>query len=107
MLPVTDELLTDMVNTIVHEVDPERIYLFGSHARDEATKHSDVDLLVVEKVEKDCFEETIRIRRCLRKFRVPKDILVFSEGEVERWSKARNHIVSTVLGEGRLLYERP
>jgi hypothetical protein len=33
MIEVTNEVLADMVQVIVHEVDPERIYLFGSRAR--------------------------------------------------------------------------
>ena len=36
MIEVTDEVLADMVQAIVREVDPERIYLFGSRARGDA-----------------------------------------------------------------------
>ena len=38
MIEVTDEVLSDMVQTIVREVDPEGIYLFGSRARGEAAR---------------------------------------------------------------------
>ncbi|MCL5102811.1 MAG: nucleotidyltransferase domain-containing protein [Armatimonadetes bacterium] len=30
-------------------MDPERVYLFGSHARGTARENSDVDLLVIER----------------------------------------------------------
>lgn len=36
-----------MVERIATRVDPERIVLFGSHARGDARPDSDVDLLVV------------------------------------------------------------
>ncbi len=36
-----------MVRRIVHRFRPERIILFGSHARGDAGPDSDVDLLVV------------------------------------------------------------
>ena len=44
---VTDDLLSDMVQAIVAEVDPEQVILFGSRARGDARKDSDVDLVVV------------------------------------------------------------
>ena len=48
MTQVTDTLLQQMVKTIVAEVDPEHVILFGSRARGDATVDSDVDLVVVE-----------------------------------------------------------
>jgi len=44
MTTVSDEILAEMVQTIVQEVDPERIYLFGSRARGNERADSDVDL---------------------------------------------------------------
>ncbi len=43
MITVSDEILAEMVQTIVREVDPERIYLFGSRARGNERADSDVD----------------------------------------------------------------
>ena len=43
MITVTNEVLERMVEAIVREVDPERIYLFGSYARGEPGPDSDVD----------------------------------------------------------------
>lgn len=36
-----------IANLIVERFDPDQIILFGSHARIEGGKHSDLDLLVV------------------------------------------------------------
>ena len=44
-----ETLLQKMVETIVREVSPETIILFGSRARGDARSDSDIDLLVVEK----------------------------------------------------------
>ena len=43
-----EALLHQMVDTIVREVSPEAIILFGSRARGDARPDSDVDLLIVE-----------------------------------------------------------
>jgi len=108
---VDDELLTEMVRAIVREVDPERVYLFGSRARGEATENSDVDLLVVERdpfgPERSRRDEMTRLWSLLAPFRTPKDILVYSVDEVDRWRHARNHVIARTLREGTLLYERP
>lgn len=110
MAVVTDEWLSEIVRTIVGEVDPERIYLFGSYARGEAGENSDLDLLIVEREpfspERSRRREMARLSRLLAKFRVPKDVLVYSADEMDRWHDAQNHVVSHALREGKLLYER-
>jgi hypothetical protein len=48
MAAVTEKTLHEMVQTLVQEIAPEQVYLFGSHARGTARPDSDVDLLIVE-----------------------------------------------------------
>ncbi|MBZ5640303.1 MAG: nucleotidyltransferase domain-containing protein [Acidobacteriia bacterium] len=110
MAPVTETLLNEMARAIVEAVEPERVILFGSHARGAAGPGSDVDLLVVEKRPfgpgRSRRREIARIRGALSRFRIPKDILVFASDEVERFGDSRNHVVGTTLREGRVFYER-
>ncbi len=100
-----------MVEAIVDEVDPEQVVLFGSRGRGDARVSSDVDLLVIEAEPfgpgRGKHEEMNRLYRALRGFRVPKDILVFSNEEVEYWRDSLNHVLARALREGRVLYERP
>ncbi len=107
---LTEQVLGQMTEAVVREVDPEQIILFGSHARDEQSVHSDIDLLIVQKESfgpvRSRRREIARVRRALSRFRFPKDILVYSVDEVEKWRSAANHIVARTLKEGRVLYER-
>ncbi len=111
MVGPPDGLIQLMVDAIVQEVDPERIYLFGSRARGTNSDESDVDLLIVEREQfghqRDRWSELRRIRRVLRPFRVSKDILVYGRDEFEKWQNSVNHIIARAAREGRLLYERP
>ena len=75
-----------MVDRIVKRFQPERIILFGSHARGEAGPDSDVDLLVVMPVAGSKREAQLRIRRALHDIRVPKDVIVSRPEEFE-WRK--------------------
>lgn len=70
-----------------------------------------MDLLVVER---DPFgpgrsrrQEIAKIRRAVSAYRIPKDILVFSEEEVAYWADSLNHVIAQCLREGRVLYARP
>jgi len=110
MTIVSETVLAEMVQAIVREVDPEQIYLFGSHARGEARADSDVDLLVVEREpfgpRHSRFQQINRLYRALSSFRIPKDILLYSRDEFAKWRNSLNHVVSCCYREGKLLYER-
>lgn len=111
MVSISRQLIEDMVQAVVEEVRPQRIYLFGSCARDSYTPNSDVDFLIVEQNEfgpdRNRWSELKRIRKALRQFRVPKDVLVYSQDEFEKWEDSINHIISHAVREGKLIYERP
>ena len=105
-----EELLKSMRDTIVDEVQPDEVILFGSHAKGTARAGSDVDLLVVmpdaEETRRGRRRITGRLYRRLASFPVSKDILVYTRGETERWRNVTGHIVATSLSEGRRLYVR-
>jgi predicted nucleotidyltransferase len=44
---VTDEAIRNFADEIARRYKPEKIILFGSHARGEANEDSDVDMLVI------------------------------------------------------------
>jgi len=107
---LSGQLVEEMVQAIVQEVGPRRIYLFGSYARGSQRTDSDVDLLIVEDrnfgPDHNRWSELKRIRKALKPFRIPKDILVYSEDEFAAWENSANHIVAHAVREGKLLYER-
>ena len=110
MPDVTDALLDRMIRTIVDEVDPEQVILFGSRARGDARPDSDVDLLVVESepfgAGRSRHAETVRLNRALVATPVARDILVYSRDDIEQWRGSLNHVAARALREGRVLYAR-
>jgi predicted nucleotidyltransferase len=98
--------IQQMVERIVAQFHPEKIILFGSHARGDGTADSDVDLLIVMPVEGSKRAKQREIRAALHDVRVPKDIIV-SRPEEFLW---RKDIVGTIerpaAHEGRILYAR-
>ena len=110
MKQVTEELIQKMVNIIVNEADPEKVILFGSHARGDARADSDVDFIVIESEpfgeDRGRRAETMRIWHALSGLGVSKDILVYSSDEVEYWRDSLNHVLARALREGKVLYKR-
>ena len=107
---VSADLLQQMARVIVREVEPERIILFGSHARGEARPDSDVDLLVIEREpfgkQRSRRREAARLWRALARFPVPKDIVLYSQDEADARMQTPGHLVAEAMREGRVLYER-
>ena len=95
-----------MVRRIVRRFHPERIILFGSHARGDASPDSDVDLLVVMPVEGSRREKAIEIRVALHDIRVPKDIIVTTPEDFEWRKEIPGTIERPAAREGRALYVR-
>jgi predicted nucleotidyltransferase len=105
-----EALLQHMVETIVCEVSPETIILFGSRVRGDARPDSDVDLLVVEtepfSPQRSRRKEATRLYMALRNLGVSKDILLYSREEFEHWKNSLNHVVGRAHREGRVLHGR-
>lgn len=98
--------IAEMVRRIVEEFHPDKIILFGSHARGTAGPDSDVDLLVVMPVEGSKRKQAIAIDVALSDRAVPLDLIVVTPGEFERCKDVIGSVIRPAAKEGRVLYER-
>src|SRR5262245_15216591 len=96
-----------MVRRIVRLFHPDKIILFGSHARGDAGPDSDVDLLVVMPISGSKREKQVEIRLALQDIHVPKDIVVTSPEELLWRQDLPGTIERPAVTEGRVLYARP
>lgn len=104
---VRGDVIPAMVQRIVKRFHPLRIVLFGSYARGDEGKHSDVDLLVVMPWVTDQRKVTVEIRNTLSHFPVPKDVVVTTPDEIARYGNRVGTVLRPALREGKVLYERP
>jgi uncharacterized protein len=100
------DMIAEMVRRIVAGFDPEKIILFGSHARGEAGPDSDADLLVVMDLSGSKLEKAAEIDASLCGVMMPVDIIVATPAEVEKYRNLIGTIIRPALREGKVLYER-
>lgn len=98
--------IEEMVRRIVERFHPERVVLFGSHARGTAVPDSDVDLLVVMPPGTAQRETAVAIDLALMGVGLAKDVIVVTTDDVRRSARLPGHIVRSAMEEGRVLYER-
>jgi uncharacterized protein len=103
---VSDELITRAARALAEAAGPAaRVILFGSRARGTSARDSDVDLLVVKRDVVDRFDETVRLARLAADLRVPADVVVVSEAQIEEWGEVKGTMLHDALAEGRVLAE--
>ncbi len=95
-----------MARLIAREFDPDRIILFGSHARRQADPDSDVDLLVVMPVSGSKRDKAVEIALALHGFHIPKDIIVTTPEEFTWRKELPGTIERPAALEGKVLYAR-
>ena len=105
MNALSPELLREIVQRLVEEFHPERIILFGSHAWGTPSPDSDVDLLVVVSASQlPPAQRAMRAHRALRGLGIPKDVLVRTREEIERYRLVPASLEAEIFERGRPLY---
>jgi predicted nucleotidyltransferase len=97
--------IQELADRIAREFKPDRIILFGSHARGTAGADSDVDLLVILPFEGKGFWKSLEI---MNRINVPYslDLLTYRPDAVAWRYVQGDPLIREALDHGRVLYER-
>jgi predicted nucleotidyltransferase len=77
----------------------QRIFLFGSFARNRSDELSDIDLLIVKETDEDFFSRMRHVLRLLD-LKTAVDVLVYTPEELGRMQEQGNPLIESVLEEG-------
>lgn len=105
-MDIDQQLIDEIVRRILTKAKPDRIILFGSAAGGKMTRDSDIDLLILEDVDRDRIrDERVRLGNALRGLGFPFDVLVMP---AERFEESKNVIGGLAYPAnkyGRVIYE--
>ena len=101
---ISQQKINAAAELLISSGHASKVILFGSYARGEASEFSDVDFLVVEREVPSTVREMVRLRRLLRPLRLPVDIMVVSENDLEEWGQLPGTALYWALKEGKVLH---
>ncbi len=103
---ISDELIARAVARLVEAAHPQKIILFGSYARGDAGKYSDLDFLVVQQTVKNRRKTMVELQDAVRSLTVPADILVASQAQFDEWADVPGTVFYEAENEGFVAYDR-
>jgi uncharacterized protein len=104
---VSASKLEELVRRIVEAVDPLRIIMFGSAAREEMGPDSDLDVLVVMPEGTNRSETAGFLYTRMLGMMVPVDILVATEADLEHYRDTKGTVYREIARYGRSIYAAP
>jgi len=102
---ITREMIEDFARRIATHFSPEKIILFGSHARSQAYAGSDVDLMVIMDHDTINVEKAIEIENTLDP-RFALDLFVRKPSDVKKRVALNDLFIREIVESGITLYER-
>lgn len=101
---INNQDIDKVVNLIITNVRPDKIVLFGSYAYGNPNEDSDLDLLIIKDTEVEKHKRGREIRKYLRGTKIPMDLLVYTNKEIEELRDDKTAFVSQILEKGRILH---
>jgi predicted nucleotidyltransferase len=98
--------LEKAIKTIVKVAEPDKIILFGSHAKKDNKPESDYDLLVLKRGVKKQRSLTQKIYMSFKDVGAPIDVIVADLDKYEQLKMDPYMIYSEAARNGRMVYEK-
>ncbi len=103
---INKDKIKNVARNMASATNAERVILFGSYARGDATEQSDVDLIIIAESDLPRFKRSRELYKLLKPHPFAMDIVVYTPIEIEKGEKTKLSFISTVLKEGETLYQK-
>ncbi len=103
---VNDTLIESITQRIVEAIHPERVILFGSHARGDSQSDSDLDVFVEWETAESRLDRYMKVLSLFHGRHWSMDLIVMTPKEVEDRRNSRHSIVPIIEREGKVLFDR-
>ena len=104
---ISEKKIKQIIEKLIETAKPQKIYLFGSYARGDYKKNSDLDLFIIKDGKHNSIDMTSNVRDLLWGRRFPVDLFVRKSEEVEWNFRAKNPFyLYHIFKDGKVLYEK-
>ncbi|MEO5501712.1 MAG: nucleotidyltransferase domain-containing protein [Ginsengibacter sp.] len=108
---ITEKQIQKVTEIIVEEIQPEKVFLFGSYVSGKINRNSDVDMVIVvteDLNKKKRIEQLIKInhKTALPDLLFPKDFKLYSLNEYCDLKNKKYSFLYSAMKNAKTLYER-
>jgi uncharacterized protein len=103
---MTIDKVKKIIQTIVQDYEPEKVILFGSYARGEENKDSDLDLMIIKETYEPYNHRAHRVRSLFNPYPCAMDLFIYTQKEFERLKNFKSLIPHIASKEGIVIYDR-
>lgn len=101
----TNKIVKRFINLIIKKFNLKKIIIFGSFAREDYHKGSDLDLIIVGEFKERFIDRMGKIIE-LNDSDLEIDVMVYTEEEFQKMIKERRPFIEQALEEGIVVYEK-
>ncbi len=100
-----DKIISEIVSSIVKDINPKLVYLFGSYAKGIANENSDIDLCIIKERVKSKKELIRKLR--LKLWNCPRslDLILMSEKDFNKRKDVWWTLQGQIAKNGKIVYE--
>ena len=103
---IPNRTIKGIIRAIADNFPVEKIILFGSYAKGNATADSDLDMFVIMETDLPRHKRSVPLYLLFSHTPCAMDIVVYTPEEVAMWNGTVNHLITDVLKTGKVVYER-
>ena len=90
---------------LLKKYKPEKVILFGSHARGSTDSYSDIDLIIIKRTKKPFLDRIKDVLKIIKpNFAI--DVLVYTPEEFRKMTSEGNPFLEYVIKDGKVIYEK-
>ena len=102
------QVINDIIQSLISQYAPEQAILFGSYAYGHPTADSDIDLLVIKETQAQPMERRVQVRRLASAVRrgIPFSPLVLTPSELAQRLVMADPFYREIVSRGKLVYAK-
>ncbi len=103
---LTEAEINKLVEKIVQCIQPNKVIVFGSYAKETATYKSDLDLFIIKDTHLPMINRNEEINPLVHSLLISVDVHVYTLEEVNEYGLEEYSFVHSVLKTGKVIYEQ-